>query len=426
MKRKLLNLSIILILFSFLFFVLGTELYFNYKDNKLRGQAYKNLNLFFKDQKKSKFIEEINYIGETNYKIIKIPSFPSFKRTGRLSPELDSMLNEMMTPKVKNEIIEEWRYKYGDIYRLYKSIQPTNRFFKETRLFTLDKVVISSIFINEIGFRNTYSNYYYSNQSIKDAENFAFNYLKNNEKSIIKPYMYYGDPDEPFNLSIYGKLDKEVYNEFYYIKQDSIPTAYFGFSGESGRPVDYFTFSNDRYVINMYQTQPKVYSIYKNHELINAIKNEFLRNGLILLSLMLIISSLWRIIINKKENETEYEKLIRLTNPSNFMKPYDAVKVEKANNIFLELQKIGKEDFASLKEIRKIAINELGINFLEKEKLNKLIKKSNPENFVKPYNAENVKIANEIYSKLTKRKIDIDEYEELERKINELYKKKYS
>ena len=50
-----------------------------------------------------------------------------------------------------------------------------------------------------------------------------------------------------------------------------------------------------------------------------------------------------------------------------------------------------------------------------------LKEKANPKNFIKPYRPNKIEKANELYDKLLLNNLDIDEIEEIEQQIKELY-----
>ena len=56
------------------------------------------------------------------------------------------------------------------------------------------------------------------------------------------------------------------------------------------------------------------------------------------------------------------------------------------------------------------AVLELGVILIDNEKLKDLKEKVNPQKFMKPYNAEKVKIANDLYSRLAKENLTFDEF----------------
>ena len=56
------------------------------------------------------------------------------------------------------------------------------------------------------------------------------------------------------------------------------------------------------------------------------------------------------------------------------------------------------------------AVLEIGVILIDNEKLKDLKEKVNPQKFMKPYNAEKVKIANDLYSRLAKENLTFDEF----------------
>lgn len=103
----------------------------------------------------------------------------------------------------------------------------------------------------------------------------------------------------------------------------------------------------------------------------------------------------------RRREESLYQRLLRLCNPKEFMKEYDKEKVEKANNIYKRILETSPEDTKTLLEILDIVGSDLGISLIDKEELDNLKNKVNPQNFIAPYNSEKVALANELYSQLT-------------------------
>ena len=66
------------------------------------------------------------------------------------------------------------------------------------------------------------------------------------------------------------------------------------------------------------------------------------------------------------------------------------------------------------------AVSELGVILIDNEKLKYLKEKVNPQKFMKPYNAEKVKIANDLYSRLSKENLTFDEFIIIEEESNKL------
>ena len=131
--------------------------------------------------------------------------------------------------------------------------------------------------------------------------------------------------------------------------------------------------------------------------------------------------------IKGKEKEKIFDKtqglwyvLERKCNPQNYMSPYNKEMVDKANSIYAELQKTDKSDEISLKEIRRSIESELQISFIDKDEIESLKFIANPLNYMQPYNAEKVALANELYAKLQDKTIHIDELDSIKEQIEKL------
>lgn len=113
---------------------------------------------------------------------------------------------------------------------------------------------------------------------------------------------------------------------------------------------------------------------------------------------------------NKIKKEPLYYKLLRLCNPSIYMKDYDKAKVETANVLYQKLLNTSSADVEAINEIQAEAVSKLGITLIDKEQLEDLRKKVHPKNFTKPYNAEKVALASELYSILQKENLTYNEF----------------
>jgi len=129
-----------------------------------------------------------------------------------------------------------------------------------------------------------------------------------------------------------------------------------------------------------------------------------------------------------KPKETLEEKLHRLRNPKTYLKPkpIDKDKVVLANELYSRINQTDESDVESLKALRKEVAERLGVNFTDDKKWAKLIKKCNPKNFMTPYNEGKVRVATDLYDKLCKSDLDVDEMEEIEEGIKQLYAKEQS
>ena len=113
-----------------------------------------------------------------------------------------------------------------------------------------------------------------------------------------------------------------------------------------------------------------------------------------------------------------YEELREKCNPSNYMNPYNAEKVEIANSIFSQLDGF-KDDVDTLVLLRNQAINKLGLSFSSTALFNKLCDIYNPSNFMgKNYDAEKLSAANKIFAQIQQKKDDIIELERIAKDNN--------
>ena len=134
-------------------------------------------------------------------------------------------------------------------------------------------------------------------------------------------------------------------------------------------------------------------------------------SGITVLFLLFIVPlSIMEYKSNKRKAETLRERLLRLCNPQNYMRNYDKEKVDKANRLYQRLLQTKADDKESLMEIQEMAVSELGISFVEKEDLEELKEKVNPMNYMNPYNADKVTLANELYDILCKKDLSYREF----------------
>ena len=131
--------------------------------------------------------------------------------------------------------------------------------------------------------------------------------------------------------------------------------------------------------------------------------------------------------MKEAKNEIQLDKeqslwcvLERKCNPNRYMSPYNKEMVEKSNKIYAQLQVTAKDDIESIKRLRREIESELGVKFIDSDELERLKAKVNPSNFMNPYNAEKVAIANELYAKLQEDVIYMDEYEHIKEQFENL------
>lgn len=95
-------------------------------------------------------------------------------------------------------------------------------------------------------------------------------------------------------------------------------------------------------------------------------------------------------------DESIENRLKRLCNPMNFMKNYNKEKVEIANQIYSKLM----DSNFDVEEIATEAEKRLGIQLVDTFQIEDLKDKLHPKNFMDPYDAQKISLANELYSRI--------------------------
>ena len=140
----------------------------------------------------------------------------------------------------------------------------------------------------------------------------------------------------------------------------------------------------------------------------------------VIFAAILFVTSILRIIDwTDKRRELKNSKLYKLkkkSNPANFMNPYQKDKVDKANEIYSLLMKVSPDDSKTLESLELRIENELNISRIDKNELQSLLEKCNPQNYMNPYNPEKVSLSNELYAILIKKDLTFNEFEIIKKK----------
>ena len=96
-----------------------------------------------------------------------------------------------------------------------------------------------------------------------------------------------------------------------------------------------------------------------------------------------------------------YRDLVNHISPANYMEPYIIDKVEIANNLYAELQKVKRDNISELVKIRRKSEELLGINYDPDIFYLWLLKRYSPKNYLNPYNEAKFRNAHRICSLLT-------------------------
>lgn len=407
-------------IFSLIALYFGVVAYINSKDNRLCREIHENISKVFNDRK---FID-VEYFGyEAKYKSVRIP------------PKTHSEFEYLGIRRGAPIINDKWEEKYGDLTSLFQ-INPKNKEIGDGwNLITLTQdyegVYITWLYPYAVGYRkqNDYwglgEEYMPSIQSAVDA---AFNFFTTDKESI-----YSAD----YQKGSYARVMSAIFgcnNEYYGIVQDSFRRIHrvdgkplfekYGKDMEE-HPYQATYMYNGYYKVFVAETQPTTYSIEKWGRKLDDDKNKLLlwwSIGMTIIMLVIVIPlSIKERHERKKQNESLYQRMLRLCNPERFMKNYDQEKVEIANSIYQSLLALSDNpESPKIEELRELAEQKLGLTFISPDDLQELRDKVNPQNFMHPYNPEKVTKANELYSLLSKEGLTYRELDEIKKRIKDL------
>lgn len=105
-----------------------------------------------------------------------------------------------------------------------------------------------------------------------------------------------------------------------------------------------------------------------------------------------------------------YDEIKYRCKRENFMEPYDYDKINAAANILSDLENTGTNDKSKLNELRKRAIEQLGIKFSTEVLFNKLKRSCNPS----LVGLELTEKANSFYKRILENADDIEALEQIE------------
>lgn len=430
------------------------EVYVDKKDDREYKKASENLQKFFAQQ--NKFVS-IDYSGESVvYDYVPIPNSPH-EEMGDGSPSF-------MTEKERFE----WNERWNGVYRLCK-LKP--RFERQPGLFggisdnewTGWQLCVIEGFSRNGGF-NLYLRYPYQVAYKLLDEDWMYSYAPSVQDAIDKSFEFYTHDDEykkyiNNEISVYD-VEKAVQSNTDYYKSYYIAFSYDEYARIHGKEyTDSLISSQDWDEISNYgvrysyirapfgkQYSGSMYNSYYSVDIMqHPIRNylisyNFIHNpkvedktnfiiwseGLLFVLLLITVIVLCRVKSKRRKiaNESLKDKLIRLCNPKRFMKPYNEHRLSTANELYDRILKTSESDINALKSIRREIADKLNVNFVDSKKRKELLSKVAPKNFMKPYDAEKVKLANELYTQLRNTNIDIDTLESIEREIAEkLYNK---
>lgn len=296
----------------------GVNLYINHKDKNLRSQAYETFNNFFRHQNK--------YV-DTQYSNGRIKYSQSSNPEKKPEKSRIAILDNLHEGK-----LGEWNDKFSDIYKFFRIDDKDDGWqLYVAEKYSYDIMIIYNIYPSYVGYKKQDYSYMYNwIPSVEDCVNGAYESWVTNPKSQYIDFYARGNKNKVDNLI------SNVRNEYYswYVKDNVQPAGISGKIGVAGYMY------NDYYKVFAETTKYTTYEIERLDYAINEDKIEIYVIGGVLFTLI-FIGLLIPMIIKykrkeKKLNEPLFDKLEDKVN-SDFMNPYDAEKVQKANTPYNEL-----------------------------------------------------------------------------------------
>ena len=431
MKKNIIIILWLLWIVSMIGMVFGVYSYIDHKRVGLRSEIRENIKKAFEGQSSGgMFVSnkdgffDVAYSGSPvrHYKKVIIPS----------KPAKDDFLTAL-NPSIE----EKWKKSYGDLSSIYELNWGDHYPNQEDDGWNIiriycggpdeDFIRTNTFFPYKVGFKKTeWGNIY----TVEQAVNEAFEFYSTNPKSGMADRFSKGS-----NKRLWSKIyDSE--NEYFWITENKnhyswkAGTPIYQPEGKSYDEAERTMPYNNGWMHTKYYrvfiaaTQEMHFMIQEKDWVVNKNRNSlliWLGIGLTTLFLSLIIPlTIKERRVNKRKSESLYQRLYRMCNPSNFIKDYNKEKVDKANEIYQRLMEINPDDKEALISLQAEAVTSLGIALIDGEKLKDLIEKINPLRFMNPYNAEKVKIANDLYARLTKEGLTYENFAQIEEESKSL------
>lgn len=144
---------------------------------------------------------------------------------------------------------------------------------------------------------------------------------------------------------------------------------------------------------------------------------------LFILLIIIWVATYIRYYREKKECITSLKKrLITKCNPKKFIHKDNGKLLDVANDIFCQALDVDNSEQTKIMLLVSRAEKELDLEFITQMELKKITKRCNPKNFMKPYDAYKVEKANKLYRALKNERLSRSEFEHIKDTIDELYK----
>ena len=455
-RRTLLKVTVVSYIILVVLLYFASNLYVQKKDIREFGIAKEKLDSFF--SKQEKFINATNYNINVAYEQTSIPKYTPANIVSDDKSELASVIEN-----INNVTKEQYDKRWGDVYKVYNLVP---RVIKSKYNITVQddkwpgwclKIIERDsplsfceymVYPFQVAYKKQKNNRNYNNlPTIQEAIDGAFEFYTKNDNSSYKKYLV---QDNLKGLNVAYKMDLMDYKRYYILYSYDQETERFKRLADSLISVidtrkslrkyiqysminnmdksddsDFGWMSNDIYMVNnQYQIVgywDLVYNFWRDP--MKKDRNHIFIWGLCILTILLLSINLPIIVKEKKYKQYREQSLrdvlLYECNPKRYMKPYDENKIASAIELYDRIKSTDPNDIVLLKQIRKEVSEKLGVNFIDSELIKELLKKTDPALYAEPYDANKIKIANQLHCRLRAGINDIDEIEEIQIKINE-------
>lgn len=341
------------------------------------------------------------------------------------------------------EEVDYWDRYYSGMAHRYP-IKWQNYYHKE---YATNGWCINTITFNQIFPTNFYICQYFPFEYVEsDLSPWARNYIST-PKDLIKESLdwFLKNPESLCHNGIYENdayenilaIIESIPNRYHSYVVDTIAAVSFtkgiGLDGKSygssfgsvgNQPLVDNYYGNETQKVFIAISSPTTYSLKRNEVLIASEKKT---NKIVFIIILLIIyillvySPIKSFILYRQDEQLKIkDKLLKLCNPQQYIN-IDREKFSISNNLYSRIINIPECNVEELLDISEELEAKLNISLINKDKLALLIEKANPKHFMRPYNAERVERANELYHELIGCNISYKRFVYIQKEIEDLY-----
>ena len=422
-------------------------------ENSVNRAVYEEMHSIDRDITKILGWSEEHYDAKYVHREVKYSKTIIPQRPQKPSTKDKSDFMKQIELEKYQEDVKEWKEKYGDLLGLYALEYESNVIYEAKngwKLVGIDYegcipnrdnkwqpiLSVRYIFPYAVGYRPE-STYY--RPSIQTIVQEAYDFWTKDSKSSYADRFKYGFYNdcmyEITNISAesryfkYNNWDPYTDRKTSYQKERTffdkpLQSKLEEFDDYDHIPLDGGYMYNNFYRVFNAFTRPVYYAFERQDDVIEEDIKSLRIKWIVCLTILLLLITIPLMVISRRKrklmNETYYDKLKRLCNPSNFLKNYDKAKVDVANEIYQKLLQTSPDDKETLDKIQADAIDKLKISLIDKSLLDDLKKKVNPQFFMKKYDAEKVLLANDLYARLQNDNLSYNEFIEIQELAKQL------